>query len=356
MRADAFVAPVEQILADPRYFPVQVDFSRGCITFVETTRDRLAGAPFLDGRTDFAAGIRLEVPLAEASAAQWAPMREPSRLIFHVAFCGSTLLATLLDMPGRCFAEREPNVLVDLANAARAQPAALVRSTLELMRALLGRSWRAGEKTVCKPSNWANNLIPLLTATPETICPLFLVTSQREYLYAVLRGGRERIAYAVRAADHLIKHDHACATLWQRALAGTTDPIESAARLSLVGLHVQLQLFEAAMRQGGWGADRLLTLSEIEDDPAEACIDASRALGLDLPHQALIAGVSHGIRRHAKDPQYAYVPELRRAENRQVESAYGRLIERVLDWAALVGLSDDRDLLRRQDDRRLRRA
>ena len=117
MKGGLLAAPIEQVLADARFFPAHIDFDRDCLILIETSRDRLMHTPFIDGRTPIGEGIALEVPLREAIAARWPVTRRPDRFIFHVAFCGSTLLSTLLDIEGRTFAEREPNVLVELSDA-----------------------------------------------------------------------------------------------------------------------------------------------------------------------------------------------------------------------------------------------
>jgi hypothetical protein len=355
MRADALVAPIDQILADPHYFPANIDFERDSLSLIETSRARMAAAPFLDGRTPFARGIALEVPLSQGLHAKWKHPPWPDRFIFHVAFCGSTLLATLLDSPGTSFAEREPQTLVELADALETQPRPLVESTLELVRALLRRSWRPGEQTICKPSNWANSLIPLLTQEPAEIRPLFIATTKRDYLFALLRGGRERMAYVLRATEHLLRQREAGGQLWQRALQGAADPLEIAGRAAMLSLHVQLELFEEAMRRGRWGRPHLLTLAEIEDDPVEACRRASDALDLDIAAADLEVAVAQRAGRYAKDPSHDYSPERRKAENRQVETVHGPLIERVLDWAALTGLKEDGGINWQQADNRQRR-
>ena len=340
MRADLFIAPVEEVLADPRYFPVQVDFHRDCLTLVETSRESLFASPFLDGRTPFAQGNTIEVPLSSALAAHWPRPAYPDRFIFHVAFCGSTLLATLLDVAGHSFAEREPNVLINLANARQSLPAAPFGAALDLVRALLRRRWRPGEHSLCKPSNWANNLIPALTADPRRISPLFIATDKRAYLDAVFRGGRPRMEYVVRVTDHLLRATGTNPQLWNRAV-GASDGLEVPARIALLSLHIQLQLFEDAMVQGGWGAPQLLTLDEIEQDPGEACRIAASALALDLPPDKLEDAISRRVGRYAKAPEQPYSPEEVADANRHVEREYGRVMDRALDWAALVGLKND---------------
>lgn len=341
MRANLFIAPVEEVLSDPRYFPVQVDFERDCLTLVETSRDRLFATPFLDGRAPLAQGNAIEVPLSTAVATRWPPPAYPDRFIFHVAFCGSTLLATLLDVAGHSFAEREPGVLVNLANARSSVGPAPFAAALDLIRALLRRTWAAGEHSLCKPSNWANNLIPALTADPTRISPLFIATDKRAYLDAVFRGGRPRMEYVVRVTDHLLRATGTNREMWTRATTGTSDPLEVPARVALLSLHIQLQLFEDAMVRGGWSGAQLLTLQEIEGDPGEACAIAADALNLEIPRGKLHEAISRRIGRYAKDPEQPYFPEVIVSENRRVEREYGRVMDRALDWAALLGLKND---------------
>ena len=350
MKGGVLAAPIEQAIADVRFFPAHIDFERNCLILVETTRDRLTATPFLDGRSPIAEGIALEVPLDEAIDAEWRVTLRPDRFIFHVAFCGSTLLATLLEIEGRTFAEREPHVLVELADAWGRQPPALVRSTLDLMRDLLRRPWHSGEVNICKPSNWANPLIPLLTEDAARIRPLFVTTGKRSYLHSLFRGGRERMVYVIRATDHFLKHEREGAQLWRLATS-TNDPLERAARIALASLHVQVQLFEQTMIKGGWGRSQVLTLDEIEEDPLDACMFASAALQLNLSARELGKVMDDRVHHYAKDPAMPYSPEWTAEQNRQIDAEYGRIIDRALDWAALCNLKDETTLFRLDGDR-----
>ena len=209
-------ASVEEVLTNPGYFPVHIDLAGDRLLFVETSRSRLASMPFIDGRFRMTSGAAVEMALTDALAG-WTKPPGPDRFIFHVAFCGSTLLATLLDVPGRSFGQREPRLLNIIADACGSQPASLVASALRLTRSLLRRPWRPGERTFCKPSNWANNLIPALTAHPQHIRPLFLAIDSRDHLLAMFRGGRERIAYVFDATRHLLGTSPCHQALWDDA-------------------------------------------------------------------------------------------------------------------------------------------
>ena len=342
LKSGLLATPIEEVLGNPKYFPVHIDFDLDRLLVAETSRARLASTPFLDGRTAIAEGSLIEVSLSEALASKWDIPPGPDRFIFHVAFCGSTLLSTLLEVPGRSFSLREPHVLLELANSTVSVPAALHQSTLDLARALLRRPWRVGERNLCKPSNWANNLIPALTKLPGKIRPVFLVTDERDYLHALFRGGRERFEFIVRATDHLLKHFENGAQLWQRATSGPCQPLEQVARLALTCHHVQLQFFEEAMRHGGWGRSHVLTLAEIEADPLQASLFASEALELDNSASELQATITERVQRYAKYPALTYSTKERRAQNEEIERTHGQLFDRALNWAALSGIDSSR--------------
>ena len=96
----------------------RIDSRAGLMTFVPTTRAALAAPAFIDGRTPFATGPEIAVSLDAmlATAVEGAASRAPQRYILHMGFCGSTLLARLLDRPGTVLTLREPAALTDIAN------------------------------------------------------------------------------------------------------------------------------------------------------------------------------------------------------------------------------------------------
>jgi len=78
-----------------RLFLHKVDPARRTGSFVRTSAAALRAAAFLDGRTLYWDGSPVERAIAPAGDGD-APV---ARYIFHVGFCGSTLLARLLDQP-----------------------------------------------------------------------------------------------------------------------------------------------------------------------------------------------------------------------------------------------------------------
>src|SRR3982750_4542023 len=153
---------MEEVGRDPRYLLHRVDPVRRQLLFRPTTAEAVRDAAFIDGRTSIWTGPPMVFPFDEGEQLRIVP--SAGRAIFHMSFCGSTLLARLLDRPGKVLALKEPNCLVDLADWKTAlkqqnQGSADFESTVGLAAAMLARRWADGEQILLKPSSWANNLI-----------------------------------------------------------------------------------------------------------------------------------------------------------------------------------------------------
>jgi hypothetical protein len=273
---------------------------------IPATAAALREASFIDGRIDFSCGPARVIALSELLRSEQVPA-PPARMIFNTGFCGSTLLARLLDVPGEALVLREPNCLADLAN----QQAAAERQGTDLdglgdvagaILRHLSRPWIEGETVVVKPSSWANNLVPLLVGT-EPIHPLFLVSTRDSYLKSVFRGGPERLSFAARAAVHLSSAGDEGARLVDAALRADDDQIGQLARVAMVGFEIQLRQFHAASASNAWGPDHWLDQAELMTDPLAAARKAAAALALDLGAELISANVDAWSARHAKSPR-----------------------------------------------------
>ncbi|MDP1027514.1 hypothetical protein Q5H91_09845 [Sphingomonas sp. KR1UV-12] len=297
----------------------RINMGAGVGTYVATDTDRLRRAAFLDGRERFWDGEA--VRSLPDRVEDWRPA-----YVFHMSFCGSTLLATLLDRPGSVLALKEPHALVDIADAAHGA-ARLATTALAAFEQSAGEAG-AGEAVVVKPSNWANNLIPLLCSPERGVQAVFVRMPAYDFLRAVFRGGRDRMAYTMRAAEHLLGAAPATASLYRQAIAGSRDPYRQVARTAaLLHLHQQ-QLFDAAIAANGWAADRLIDFDALQRHPAEV-----------TQHAAALLGIAHDLRRaataptaHAKDHAARYSAEREQAHNREVERHHHDSFRHALDW------------------------
>jgi len=307
------------------FLPDTIDFAEKRLNFVQADRSRVEQLPFIDGREPLGkAGP--SVSLADALATEWERPREPDRYIFHVGFCGSTFLATVLQHAG-VFALREPRILIDVSDAYEASPTdPAVPQLVYLAADLLRRPWRPDEPVVCKPSNWCNNLIPVLLAPERKARAVFITATPHEYLVAALRGGSGRIENVARTAHHLLGSTPNGLEQWNEVMRSTADPLDRGARLALVALRASLTAF-------GPHAKSTFTLHELYERPREVVSAVARALQLDTNEAAIEAAIGHVGGAHSKQPDASYSIGERTSLDRKVEEEHGAVIGSALGWA-----------------------
>ena len=165
--------------------------------FVAMDRAAYRRSIFLDHRISPAAAGNtrvpvavLEGPAAPAFATNW---------IFHVAHCGSTLLARALEALGEPLVLREPLALRQLGLAP--DPA-----RLKLALALLSRRYPGGRATLIKANVPVNFLLGEIEAADPTACAVLLYCQLEDYLLAILRSANHRAwlrGVTGQLADHL---------------------------------------------------------------------------------------------------------------------------------------------------------
>lgn len=328
MTHDPASAPLVAILADPRNFAHHLDLAAGRLLMVATSREKLARQPFVDGREPFSTGSAVELRLEKALGATWQQPPGPDRMIFHMAFCGSTLLATLLDQPGRSFVLREPNILVDLANGLAAGRREPVLAALPLVRDLLRRRWSEQERVVVKPSNWMNPLLPHLMGEPEQMRAVFITVEPRDYLLAAFRGGRERLEFVIRSAFHFLAGCRNRQELLAEA-AAVADPLGRAARFALLAHRLQAELFAGAGPVG----DCRLSFTEIDRDPLGSAMRAARMLDLDNSAQDIEQAWQRVSGRNVKQSVGSWSQGGREQLHAEIEAAHKQRFRDALQWS-----------------------
>lgn len=319
-------------MVDPTLFLHRIDFDTGVASLVDADPDVLRAASFHDGRERFWRGEPREWPLTELLREAARAVVPIERYIFHVGFCGSTLLARMIDQPGHALVLREPQALTDIAAYRSALASAGVgdarsASVLSATRAMLARNLMPGEPIVIKPSSWINNLLPALCAQPATIHPLFLDISRNGFLVAALRGGSRRLDYIARAALHYSHARDMDARCLAAALRSDGDQLDKLLLLTVLAFHFQKDLFARALAAGGWDRKHMLTMEDIRTDPVAALEKAAIALNLSIESAA------PWERRHAKQPDAAFSWEEQDAVDGRIATEYGARIERACTWA-----------------------
>ncbi len=319
--------PLDVLLAEPRYLLHRVDLAADRLTFVDTTRASLCAASFLDGRVAFGSGDPILVPLSRALAV--APrVAGPDRFVFHVSFCGSTLLARLFDVPGQAFSYKEPQALVDLADAGVSAPQdERFAPAIDLVLGQLRLQWAAGEATVIKPSNWVNAILPQLVAASRDMRFVLCDILPRDFLSAVFRGGRERIVYTLQCCNHIVR-TYPDYTPYLAAASRSADPLVNAAQLTLLALHLQHRAFDTVDPN----AQHRLFHREIVSS-VDACLSrAADILDVTLSPQDRAAAVDAHGGSHAKS-RCAFDILARDADDERIEALHGPRFDAALVWA-----------------------
>jgi hypothetical protein len=320
---------IEEVARDPRYLLHRVDPVRRQLQFRPTSADAVRDAAFIDGRTDIWTGPPVAFPF-DAVGQVAPPRRATRRAIFHMSFCGSTLLARLLDRPGKVLALKEPNCLADIANW-KSTAGTDLGPLLGFAMAMLGRPWGEGEQVLLKPSSWANNIIDdLLAQSP--MYAMFVVIARDRFLEAVLRGGNERLAFTARLAAHLAPFVDGGLECLQAAIDSAEDAVGKVSRLALVAHHFELRLFERAIGSGKLARAQVVDFAGIEKAPLEAASRAADALQLGLDRSDIAANASRWTSSNAK-ADASFSADQRASENAQVRAVYGSLIDDALAWA-----------------------
>lgn len=310
--------------AEPRSidFPHRVDGLRGDVQWASTSVARLRAATFLDGREAFWSATQVE-----ALANRPPPHVTPPGMIFHVGFCGSTLLARLLDQPGSALVLKEPQALADIASQAPQIVAERLEELLLWAMPHLAAAAPEGETCVIKPSNWINGLAPALAGGGHIGRAVFLTMAPRAFLRAAFRGGRDRLEHCLRLAELLAQAVEGGSALVQRAIAEASEPLDRAARLVALTHRFQLQLFDTAEAFLPGGSALRLDHAELAANPQAAAQSVAAALGLPAGTAA-----EFDPAQHSKDGARTYSAAAEEEANRGIEAHHAARFDKALDW------------------------
>ncbi|MBX9883881.1 MAG: hypothetical protein K2X68_02795 [Novosphingobium sp.] len=217
-----------EIAASPDHYLHSFEGAEGVI--VPMDRAAYARSIFLDARISPAGEGAALIPAARLAEA--APQPQTTAWIFHVAHCGSTLLARALEAISSGLVLREPMALRQLAFAP--DPA-----RLRLVLAMLARRYGGEEPTLVKANVPVNALLPAMAAADPGALAVFLHLGLKDYALAVLRSPQHRgwvremaARFAGAPAGASDAHGLAALWLWQmRAFAGALDALPRAATL-----------------------------------------------------------------------------------------------------------------------------
>lgn len=326
------MAYLPELLKDPTWFPAALDTRAGTISFARISRDALSKEAFLDQRMNGSVTAREIVSLKDVMTAVANQPRKPPAFIFHTAFCCSTLLASALDTSGAVLAQKEPNILMDLANAFRVdgearQSRQYGEALVETIFALLAACSDSNESILIKPTNAANNLLPFAIKSGAPV--LLLYGSLRSFLVSVLKKG-EACKSFVRGQYNIFALDgEGLAAIPQRQAVAFTD-LQAAA---MVWRH-QLELFQRALAATPREHVACLDFKHLTATPVPVLQAVTQHL--KLPHtNAELESIANGpvFKRNAKFTGQVFSSEQVNEDVRRIEERYGETLDLIESWA-----------------------
>jgi hypothetical protein len=316
---------------DASWFPASIASTQPVISFVRTSREDLAAQAFLDDALwDTRAKPHDEAGLAELTTAIGDTRPAPLHVLWHTAFCCSTLLARLLDKPGKSLALREPNILVSLASAKRLGWFKLrgAERIADIVFRLLGRRFAPEEQVIVKPTSPANTLIRD-AADITSGKMIFLFSDCPSFLISVALKGEARRAWTRRAFNMLSADGH-------EPPGWRPDLLFEMSDLQIAALVWHMQMAEFSRSIATIAPDRVASLDcdMLLAAPTETLAKLDGFLGLGLGGQHIEELASGPLMsRDAKSPNESFSPAQRREALGSIDTLLKKDVAAITAWS-----------------------
>lgn len=299
---------LDQLLASPDHY--LHSFEGDAAIFVTMDRAAYRRSIFLDRRISLAAEGAVPVPVADLIASS--PPRQPTDWIFHVAHCGSTLLARALDELGDDLVLREPFALRQLALSPQPKhlPATL---------GLLSRRYEGAGPTLIKANVPVNFLLDQIVEAESGDRAVFLYCTLPDYLPAILRSDNHR-AWLRNVTAQL------------GGYLGDLSQLSDAERAAALWI-AQLRRFAAAI--ANMPGARSLDAENFFAEPAPVLADVAAHFGRSVNEESLQTLVDGPLfNTYSKNPEHAFDNAARLARRGALMGQIGGEISEAERWIA----------------------
>jgi hypothetical protein len=322
---------LRDVVLNPEWIPHTYDAAGENLTFVDVPRRAHAELTFLSDE-DFAGRFAKAIfPAASVALETENAERAPIHFVFHTSFCGSTLLARALDIPGVSTALREPDILINLANRLVRSDDGSNRQRVEVVLRLLERPFAPGERVIVKPTNFANRLLePLLTMRPSSRAVL-LYSDVETFLRSLLKRGMFGRIFGRRMFAQLsgwspLSFGYGTAELLQQ-----TD-----VQIAALAWLMQVHHFDSIARAF---SERAIVVDSatLAASPADVIEQAQSLFGLGLGRRQVEEIASGPVfSKHSKFSDRDYDSAARDEEHRAASEAHAEELNMVVQWIEAV--------------------
>jgi hypothetical protein len=321
--------------AQPSWLVDGMNIAAGNFRLILGTREEITSAPFLDARFTKGREPRL-TSFANADKLIGArPLIAPV-YIFHTAFCCSTLLARALDLAGSVYSLKEPNLMMELANARRigswSKDVSAFRAGLIRATKLVSSLAPADETPLIKPTNAANNLLPYLLETDPAAKVLVIHSDLESFLISVLKKGEEGRSF-IRFLFNILMFD----LPFTRDMAPRDQMRLTDLQVAALVWRLQSDPLKRAFGSGASARIASLHVDRFLQDQGKALADITGFLGLNFPQKAIddvLAGPV--LKQDPKQTDTAYSTEQRTSEMDQIRAQFKSDIARTVNWVGKI--------------------
>lgn len=318
------------LVDDPSLYLFSFDFDRETAQILQMDRAAFHRSIFLDGRIERGKGAPAQVALDALLTNYVGPdaAGRPVGFIFHVAQCGSTLLARALDHPGTSLSLREPYALRQLGVLAGGAGQDDDRANgrfgrmLEVALSMLGKRWPGEDRVVIKANVPVNLIAERIMAANPAAPAVTLYFTLADYVAAVMRTeGHCQWVETVFAELQLAQHP---------AVAGFV-PRSTAERAAALWF-VQMEAFAGVL--DACPETRSIDAAGFLDNPMPVVRAAAELFGIE-PGEKAWDDLADGelFTTYSKNPTLDYDPEVRVAREAQSKARLRAEIAEALSWA-----------------------
>jgi hypothetical protein len=326
---------LSRILATPDLFPAEIDFRRNALVFVPMSRRSFRQLSFLDNRFvrpgPGSFSVNLLELLPKCSAVQANP---PLHFVLHGAFCGSTLMARLLEELPHCFALKEPGLLAQLARLKDGTSVPDMSGPgswmdwFKVATTLFGRAYPTDTAVIIKPNDVCNWMGNLLLDRDESTRIIFLSSPLRTFLLSVLKMD-DRRKWARGRVRQLKGYVARVPFLSEIPVEDLSDGQYVAALWLLNSF-----LCSSFLARPDSARVRALNGEELVLRPQETLRETANFFGLsrDEADRAALAKLGP-LSYHAKHRHLPYDARARTIDQDNAEARFGREVDAAISWA-----------------------
>lgn len=311
---------------NPQHFPIDYFPAIDSLALMEISHATIAGANFLDRRLPLSFDNAQIVSITQCRYVDVSPA-----VLFHTAFCGSTLLSRALQAPPAVVALREPSALLALAMATlrpEAFPPAQIERAARVLLGLLGRPWEPAGRVLIKPTNQVNRILPMLLRLSPASRAVLLYSSLEQFILSCLKKLPEAETRVHWMAQALLPGTQ----LEKRLGIPVARPFNLVEAVVLTW-YAQMEIFALALSADEGDRLRSIDIDVLLAEPQSAVAAAAGWLQLQGAHEGLEARVVATFSRSAKSQSRAFDSNQRNKENTLVRERFGPLIRQALQWA-----------------------